>query len=141
MINQLTILENSEEVIDTLNYIMEQIPKCCIKNKMSVHPGKSKAVIIRKTPFIRPLRPIYFWNDFISFTTNADCLGLKIDNQLSWSIQINQACKSYSKKVSALKRMKYLPKKVLELYYKTVIPVVAYCLQSGEIVQHHYTKT
>ena len=47
---------------------------------MSVHPGKSKAMIIRKTSFIGPLRPIYFGNDVISFTTKADCLGLTIDN-------------------------------------------------------------
>ena len=92
---------------------------------MSVHPGKNKAMIIRKTPFIGPLRPIYFGNDVISFAKKADCLGLTIDNQLSWSIQI----KSCSTKVSALKCMKYLPKKVLEeLYYKTVIPAVAYCI-------------
>ena len=106
---------------------------------MSVHPSKSKAMIIRKTPFIGPLSSIYFGNDIISFTTNVDCLGLTIDNQLSWSIQINHVCKSYSKKVSALKCMKYLPQKVLEeLYYKTVIPAVAY---TGKIVQHYYSKT
>ena len=108
---------------------MEHVHKWCIRNKMSVHPGKSKATIIGKTPFTGLLRLIYFGNDVISFTTKANCLGLTIDNQLSWSIQINHACKSYSKKVSALKRMKYLPKKALEeLYYKTVTPAVAYCI-------------
>ena len=108
---------------------MRQVHKWFIKNKMSVHPGKSKTMIIRKTPFIGPLRSINFGNDVISLATKADCLGLTIDNQLSWSIQINHACKSYSKKVSALKGMKYLPNKVLEeLYYKTVIPAVAYCI-------------
>ena len=116
-----------EEVIDTLNHIMGQVHKWCIRNKVSVHPGKSKAMIIRKTAFIGPLRPIYFGNDVISFTTKSDCLGLTIDNQLSWSIQINHACKSYSKKVSALNCTNNLPKKVLEeLYYKTVILAVAY---------------
>ena len=118
--------KSPQEVIDTLNHIMGQVHKWCMRNKMSVHPDKSK-VMIRKTPFIGPLRPIYFGNDIISFATKADCLGLTIDNQLSWSIQINHIPKSYSKKVSALKRMKYLPKEVLEeLYYKTVITAVAY---------------
>ena len=121
--------KNLAEVIDILNHIMGQVHKWCTRNKMYVHPGKSNAMIIKKTPFIGPLRPIYFGNDVISFATKADCLGLTIDKQLSWSIQINHACKSCSKKVSALKRMKYLPKKVLEeLYYKTVIPAVAYCI-------------
>ena len=128
MIHQLIVLRNPEEVIDTLNHIMGQVHKLCMRNKMSVHPAKSK-VMIRKTPFIGPLRPIYFGNDVISFATKADCLGITIDNQSSWSIQINQIPESYSKKVSALKRMEYLPKKVLdELYYKTVIPAVAYCI-------------
>ena len=89
---------------------------------MSVHPGKSKAMIIGKTLFTGLLRLIYFRNDVISFTTKANCLGLTIDNQLSWSIQINHACKSYSKKVSALKRMIYLPRKYLKNY--TIKPLL-----------------
>ena len=65
---------------------------------MPVHPCKSKAMIIRKIPLIGPLRPIYFGNDVISFTPKADCLGLTTDNQLSWSIQINHACKATQRK-------------------------------------------
>ena len=100
-----------------------------IRNKLSVHPGKSEAMILRKTPFIGPLRPIHFGENYISFVTRADYLGPKIDNKLNWSIQIKNACKMFSKKVGALKRMRYLPKKVLEeLYYKTVIPGVTYCI-------------
>ena len=75
--------KNPEEVIDTLNHIIGQVHKWCIRNKMSVHPGKSKAMIIVKTPFIGPLRSIYFGNDVISFATKADCLGLTIDNQFN----------------------------------------------------------
>ena len=65
--------KNREEVIDTLNHIMGQVHEWCIRNKMSVYPGKSKAMIIRKRPFIGPLRPIFVGNDVINFTTKADC--------------------------------------------------------------------
>ena len=67
MIHQLSVSEKNPEVVtDTLNHIIGQVHKWCVRNKMSVHPGKSKVMIIRKTPFIGPLRPIYFGNDVIS---------------------------------------------------------------------------
>ena len=99
--------ENVEEVVDTLNRIMEEVYLWCLRNKMSVHPGKSKAIIMRKAPFIEPLRPLHFGEGFISFVSQAECLGLDIDNQLNWSMQIRKVCKNYSKKVNALKRMSY----------------------------------
>ena len=50
-----------------------------------------------------------------------------IDNKLSWQEHIKNICKSFSKKVAVLKRIKLLPKPILEtIYYKTIIPSVLY---------------
>ena len=55
------------------------------------------------------------------------CLGVKIDNKLAWSVHIDSVKKSFTQKVGALKRMRILPKKVLEeIYFKTIIPSVTY---------------
>ena len=47
--------------------------------------------------------------------------------KLSWHEHIKNVCKSFSNKVAVLKRIKFLPKPVLEtIYYKTIIPSVLY---------------
>ena len=116
-----------EEVIDTLNRIMAEVYDWCVKNKLTVHPGKSEAMILRRIPFIGPLRPLMYGGNLIKFVTVANCLGIVIDHKLSWNLQIKKVCKSFSKKLGALKRMGYLPRKVLEeVYFKTVISSMVY---------------
>ena len=43
--------------------------------------------------------------------------GVIIDSKLSWQPQITAVCKSFSRKVKHLKRLRVLPKKVLETIY------------------------
>lgn len=58
---------------------------------------------------------------------HTTCLGLTIDNCLSWSKHICHIKKHFSQKVGALKRMRQLPPKVLEeIYFKSIIPAVIY---------------
>ena len=114
-----------EEVVDKLNIIMEQVHTWCTKNKLTVHPGKCEAMLLMKTPFIGPLQPLYYGSEYIRFVATSTCLGVVIDQKLSWYAQVAQACKNFSKKVGAIKRMGYLPKQVKEqIYYKTVIPCI-----------------
>ena len=60
---------------------------------------------------------------------HTTCLGMTIDNCLSWSKHICHIKKLFSQKVGALKRMRQLPPKVLEeIYFKSIIPAVIYCI-------------
>ena len=93
---------------------MAEVYDWCVKNKLTVHPGKSEAMILRRTPLIGPLRPLMYGGNLIKFVTVANCLDIDIDHKLSWNLQIKKVCKSFSKKPGALKRMGYLPRKVLE---------------------------
>ena len=46
-----------------------------------------------------------------------------IDSKLSWQPQITAVCKSFSRKVKHLKRLRVLPKKVLEtIYFRSIVP-------------------
>ena len=50
-----------------------------------------------------------------------------VNNQQQAFMHVKNVCKSFSKKVTVLKRIKFLPKPILEsIYYKTVIPSVVY---------------
>ena len=48
---------------------------------------------------------------------------------LDWKPQVQNVCKRFSNKLGALKRMKWLPSKVLEdIYYITIIAKTTYCI-------------
>ena len=51
---------NGEEVVDMLNKVMAQVYDWCMKNNLTVHSGKSEAMIMTKMPFIGPLRPLKY---------------------------------------------------------------------------------
>ena len=55
------------------------------------------------------------------------CLGVIIDSKLSWQPQVDSICKSLSRKVKHLKRLRLLPKKVLEtIYFSSIVPSATY---------------
>ena len=75
------------------------------------------------------MRPLRFGLSFIKFTTKTTCLGIKIDNKLTWKPQIDSVAGKFSGKLKFLKIMKNLPVKVLEeIYYKGVVPSITYCI-------------
>ena len=88
-----------EEVVEKLNVIMEQVHTWCTKNKLTVHPGKFEAILLMKTPFIGLLQPLYYGSEYIKFVSTSTCLGVVVDQKLSWYAQVAQACKNFSKKL------------------------------------------
>ena len=86
-------------------------------------------MILMKRPFVGPMRPITIGTNIINIVSETVCLGVKIDNRLTWEPQINSVCKTLSQKLKDLKRMKFLPRIVLEkIYFSTVISKVTYCI-------------
>ena len=96
-------------------------------NKCCIHPIESEVMILSKTDFTGPVPPIYFGNNFINVVNHTTCLGLVIDNRLTWAMHVDHVKKSFTQKVGALKRTKKLPVKVLkEIYFKSIVPAVTY---------------
>ena len=53
----------------------------------TVHTCKTETVISKANGFIGPLRPIMFGIAVIKYVTNSTCLGIVIDNRLTWTKQ------------------------------------------------------
>ena len=118
---------NVDQVMLSLNKTMEQVLMWNIRNQLTIHPIKTEAMILSKTSFVGPIPPLYFNTGHIDMVNHTTCLGVKIDNKLTWSVHIDSVKKSFTQKVGAFKRMRILPKKVLEeIYFKTIIPSVTY---------------
>jgi len=122
-----TIGKDIDNIILTLQCILDQVYTWCQSNRLIAHESKTEALIISSQNFIGPLPRLTYGNSTIEYKQSSKCLGLTIDNKLSWQEHIKNVCKSFSNKVAVLKRIKFLPKPVLEtIYYKTIIPSVLY---------------
>ena len=117
-----------EVVIDKLNKALASINLWCRNNKLTIHTGKSEAMILTHKPFCGPLKLVMLGNKVLDFATETKCLGIIIDNLLSWLSHIELICRSSGQKVKQLKRFKYLSKDTLQsLYYTSIVPNVTYC--------------
>ena len=116
-----------DEIVLVLQEVLDQVYTWCLKNRLIIHEGKSEAMILSISPFIGPLKPLKLGEDFIRYISSTACLGVTIDDKLSWSLHTKLICVSFNTKVKKLRRISFLPKSMLEtLYFKTVIPSVLY---------------
>jgi len=115
-----------EEIVDALNPILIDFKSGCDQNHLTVHTGKTEAMLICKHAFVGPMRPLIFGN---SFTSKSTCLGVVIDHNLNWKPQIKMLHLKFGGKLKFLKSMKGLPTCVLEeIYYKGIVPSITYCI-------------
>ena len=113
----------------TLNVMLQAFYVWCQRNQLTVHTGKTAAMYISCSPFIGPLRKIKFGEDTIEFKQDSKCLGVVIDNRLSWKPQVEAVCKKFLGKFRFLRRLKSLPTRTQEdIYYKGAISSVTYCI-------------
>ena len=83
-------------------------------NSLTIHTGKSEAMIITRQDFISPLRPVMSGNEIIKYVRKATSLRIEIDNHLRWESQVKKVTESFSAKVDQLRRTSYLSIKVKE---------------------------
>ena len=63
----------------------------CKRNQLTIHTGKSEAMIITRQDFIGPLRPVMIGNEIIKYVRKATSLGIEIDNHLRWESQVKKS--------------------------------------------------
>ena len=106
-----------------------------IRNQLTIHPINTEAMTLSKTSFVGPLPPLYFNTGHIDLVNYTTCLGVKIDNKLTWSVHIDSVKKSFTQKVGALKRMRIVRRRFSRNYtLKQLSPVSRMEFQYGEIV-------
>ncbi|XP_067052004.1 uncharacterized protein [Acropora muricata] len=84
-------------------------------------------MVLSTTPFVGPLKHLKWGEDTIRYVSSTNCLGVTIDDKLSWSQHITLARSALNAKVKMLRRINFLSTSILEnFYYKIVIPSVLY---------------
>ena len=136
-----TIGNTTDEAAIALQVILDQLQTWCQKNRLIIHEGKCDAVLLDTKPFIGPLKPLVWGDKTIEYKSFSVCLGIVIDERLSWANHVKSVSTSYSSKVKMLRRISFLSKATLEtIYYKTVIPSVLYAMVVWGSCSDHLMK-
>ena len=74
-----------EYIVIILQEVWDQVNSWSLKNRLVVHEGKFEAMILSTKPFIGPMKPLKWGDDIIWHVSSSECLGVTIDDKLSWS--------------------------------------------------------
>ena len=105
--------------------------KCwCLCNKMHIHLKKtchmllgSRGTLLKNDPL-----EIFLDNELIQNVKKQKLLGVIIDNNLSWSEQIDTVCLNITRRITLLKLLsKYIDRNSMNLYYNSyILPIFDY---------------
>ena len=120
------------ELIDSLNYDLNNIGQWLVKNKLQHHPTKTKVMIIGSTYNLNNKvhdYPVMLNNKVIPRTHSFECLGALIDEKLSWDLHVEKTCKKVGGSIAVMKRIKpFVSNSTLQTIYKAMIqPYFDYC--------------
>ena len=89
---------NSNDLTFTLNDDLKNISKWMSKNKLKVHPTKSKYMMIESSYNIKNNicnQPILINNTPVPRVTKYKCLGINLDDKLCWDDHVEMICKKW----------------------------------------------
>ena len=78
----------------------------------------------------------------MKLVTSSRCLGVQLDHELKWGNHFNSLIKSYTKKLSLLRSIYFLPLKPrTDLYFKVILPSIMYGIAVwGSCSKTHFTE-
>ena len=87
-------------------------------------------MLFSKNAFERnPTNTLVFGNEPVKSVTEHKHLGVYLTSTLEWGVHIKNICLRANRKLSVLRKVKYLQRSTLDVLYKlTVRSVVDYCL-------------
>ena len=125
-------LHDFETLAQNLNDDLNNIQRWLLKNKLQHHTTKTKVMFIASSyNLINKIgnTPILMNNTPVPRTSEYTCLGMDIDEKLTWDAHIDSICSKVSAGIRAMKRIKpFVPPATLQTIYKALIqPYFDYC--------------
>ena len=114
-----------ETLAQNLNDDLNNIQRWLLKNKLQHYPTKTKVMFIASSyNLINKIgnTPILMNNTPVPRTSKYTCLGMDIDEKLTWDAHIDSICSKVSAGIGAMKRIKpFVPPATLQTIYKALI--------------------
>ena len=97
-----------------------------LENKLQMHPSKSKLMYIGSSYNLNnenTEQPVVVNNTPVSRAHTHKCLGVQIDDKLSWDSHIDMICKKANGGIGAMRRISkpFVPVDKLEKVYKSLV--------------------
>ncbi|XP_044182055.1 uncharacterized protein LOC122962870 [Acropora millepora] len=123
---------DANELVVKLNSDLARVRNWLIENKLQMHPSKSKLMFIGSSYNLKiknTEQPVVVNNTPVSRTDTHKCLGVQIDEKLSWDSHIDMICRKTSAGIGAMRRIKpFAPVDTLEKVYKSLVQLYfEYC--------------
>ena len=123
---------DANELVIKLNSDLAHVRNWLIENKLQMHPSKSKLMFIGSSYNLNNKnteQPVVVNNVPVPRTDTHKCLGVQIDEKLSWDSHIDMICKKASAGMGAMRRIKpFVPVDTLEKVYKRLVQLYfEYC--------------
>ena len=127
-----TSSNDSVDLINKLNQDLNNISNWMDENKLRIHPKKSKHMFVGSNYNIKNKvcnLPISINNVSVPRISNQKCLGVILDEKLSWENHIDMICKKVGAGIAVIKRVKpFIPKENLQALYNAIVqPSFDYC--------------
>jgi hypothetical protein len=93
----------------TLQYDVDNISKWCKLNNMGINPKKTTCMVIGlENKFkSKPSLDINIEGTCLSQTKSQKLLGIYLDENLKWTVQIKHVCNKLQKQIALLKHISY----------------------------------
>lgn len=119
-------------LIDKLNFDLRKISEWLARNKLQHHPTKTKVMIVGSTRNLKNKvcdLPVMLNGKPIPRTNCFECLGVFLDERMSWDQHIAKICKKVGAGIAVMKRVKpFVPNNTLTMIYNALIqPYFDYC--------------
>ena len=120
------------DLVDKVNIDLENIRKWMIQNKLQIHPSKSKHMFIGSPSNLKNKvsgNPILINNKLVPRSNKYSCLGVTMDERLSWDKHIDSICSKVGASIGAMRRVKpFVPLSTTKMLYNAIIqPYFDYC--------------
>ena len=120
---------SADEATAQLNLAMHELYSRCLANKLTPLPGKSEAMLISRKSPIGPISPSFIGGHTIKWVIKTRLLGMTVDHKLSWVPHTLELKKSFVNKLCLLKKLRFLPRRMLQDFYlKVIFPSMNYGL-------------
>ena len=131
-----TSSNDSVDLINKLNQDLNNVSNWMDENKLRIHPKKSKHMFVGSNYNIKNKvcnLPISINNVSVPRVSNQKCLGVILDEKLSWENHIDMTCKKGGAGIAVIKRVKpFIPKENLQALYNAIVqPYFDYCCLYG----------